>query len=208
MMQYDEVIQELRQAYNLKVEERDQKQIDPWKVTLRDHFLELLQAEHKQTLLEIGAGTGVHGQFFQDNGLTVTCTDLSPAMVERCREKGLTAYVQDFLHLDFSGTTFDSVFAMNCLLHVPQADLAPALKAIRSVMKPDGLFFLGQHGGENWAGVYKEDHYEPQRFFSMLSDSTLKDIVGKHFTIEEFSKLELAENDRFHFQALILRNPA
>ncbi|TMD70000.1 MAG: class I SAM-dependent methyltransferase [Chloroflexi bacterium] len=45
-------------------------------------------------MLEIGAGTGNDSLFFRDNGLHVVCTDLSPAMVDLCTEKGLEAYVR------------------------------------------------------------------------------------------------------------------
>lgn len=55
--------------------------------------------------------------------LQVVATDLSPAMVGFCRQKGLDAHVMDFLHLDFPAGSFDAVYALNCLLHVPNADL-------------------------------------------------------------------------------------
>jgi cyclopropane fatty-acyl-phospholipid synthase-like methyltransferase len=89
---YNQVINDLRKAYDQKVEERDSKSPDAWKIEERQRFLTLLQAEGKSTLLEIGAGTGIHGKFFQENGLDVICTDLSPEMVQCCRAKGLTAY--------------------------------------------------------------------------------------------------------------------
>jgi SAM-dependent methyltransferase len=73
--------------------------------------------------LEIGAGTGNDGLYFQNNGLDVTCTDLSPDMVNLCREKGLKAYVMDFLSLDFPPGSFDAIYALNCLLHVPTREL-------------------------------------------------------------------------------------
>jgi ubiquinone/menaquinone biosynthesis C-methylase UbiE len=73
---YEDVITSLKAAYNRAVEERDQNQPSEWKVDLRDKFLQLLKNENKQTLLEIGAGTGKDSFFFQENGMEVTCTDL------------------------------------------------------------------------------------------------------------------------------------
>ena len=81
--------------------ERDSRVISDWKVEERGRFLSLLQAEGKRRLLEIGAGAGHHARFFQDSGLEVVCTDLSPELVRLCQEKGLTAYVMDFMGLDF-----------------------------------------------------------------------------------------------------------
>jgi len=67
-------------------------------------------------------------------------------VLEHCRAKGIDAHVMDFLHLDFPASSFDAVFAMNCLLHVPNQDLPDVLTAIRTVLRPDGLFFLGGYG--------------------------------------------------------------
>jgi predicted O-methyltransferase YrrM len=75
---YDQVIKNLKNAYDHKVAEREGRELIPWKAAERGDFLALLQNKGKQKLLEVGAGTGLHGQFFQDNGMDVICTDLSP----------------------------------------------------------------------------------------------------------------------------------
>src|SRR5436305_11462127 len=124
---YDEITESLRVSYDRNVEERDRTPIAPWKLEERGKFLQLLQAGAKNTLLEIGAGPGKDSLYFQENGLQVVSTDLSPEMVKRCREKGLTAYVMDFLHLTFPPASFDAVYALNCLLHVPKTDLPRVL---------------------------------------------------------------------------------
>lgn len=202
---YDQITNDLRQAYDQMVDERDQKEVAPWKRKQRDQFLTLLQAESKRKLLEIGAGTGVHSQFFQDKGLEVVCTDLSPEMVKCCQQKGLTAYEMDFLHLDFPPESFEAVYAMNCLLHVPRSDLPGVLKMIQTVLKLDGLFYLGQYGGLEREGMWPEDHYEPKRFFSFLSDADLERIVGEFFEVVEYKQVTLAGDTGMHFQSMITR---
>jgi 2-polyprenyl-3-methyl-5-hydroxy-6-metoxy-1,4-benzoquinol methylase len=47
----------------------------------------------------VGAGPGHDSRYFQEQGLRVLCTDLSPTMVELCKAKGLDARVADFLSL-------------------------------------------------------------------------------------------------------------
>ena len=83
----------------------------------------------------------------------MVATDLSAEMVRLCRDKGLTAHVMDFMGLDFPSTSFDAVYAFNCLLHVPSADFIPVLMHIRGVIKPGGLLFLGRWGDVDYAGV-------------------------------------------------------
>ena len=122
MFDYQRVIDTLRAAYTREsAEQRENTQKEDWKIAERQRFVALLQQEGKKNLLEIGAGTGKDGLFFQQNGLRVICTDLSPDMIALCRAKGLEAYVMDFLHLDFAPASFDAVYALNCLLHVPGA---------------------------------------------------------------------------------------
>ena len=87
----------------------------------------LKRERNLRKLLEIGAGPGHHAKFFQDNGIAVKCIDLSPKMVKLCIDKGLDAQEMDFSRLTFSNDSFDAVWALNCLLHVPKVELPGVL---------------------------------------------------------------------------------
>jgi SAM-dependent methyltransferase len=202
---YEEVMDALRRAYDCKVAERSGKEIAPWKMIETCNFLSLLQAEKKTDLLEIGAGTGTYGKFFQEHAMRVTCTDLSSEMVRHCREKGLTAHEMDFMNLDFPPNTFDAVFAMNCLLHVPKEILPLVLDSLHRLMRQNGLFYWGQYGGMDREGPWEEDHYEPKRFFALYLDDDLREIAGRTFEVVSFRRIELADESGMHFQALTLR---
>ena len=132
-MSYDKIIGDLRHAYNLSALDRQQSRADDWKLEERQAFLELLQQEEKATLLEIGAGAGKDSKFFQDNGLQVISTDLSPEMVQFCRDKGLEAYEMDFKNLRFPDENFDAIYALNCLLHIPKKDLPEILNILKKL---------------------------------------------------------------------------
>jgi SAM-dependent methyltransferase len=202
---YDAVLPDLRTAYDAKVEARDAHATEPWKAGERDRFLELLRAEGRRTLVDIGAGPGTHGAFFRDAGLDVTCVDLSPAMVARCRERGLTAYNQDVLHLDLPAR-YDAAFAMNCLLHTPPADLPRALERVKGALEPGGVFYLGQYGGVAFEGPWLDDSYDPPRYFSRLTDADLRTVVSEVFTVDDFRAVDVgAPADLGHFQAFVLR---
>jgi SAM-dependent methyltransferase len=202
---YDQIITNLRQSYDHTAQDRDQREIVPWKIEERAYFLSLLQQEGKQNLLEIGAGPGWHGKFFQDNGLTVVCTDLSPEMVKLCRARGLAAYTMDFLSLDFPDGSFDAIYALNCLLHVPRKDLPKVLRALQALLKPAGLFYLGVYGGKDSEGVWPQDHHDPKRFFSFHTDEQLCRITTEFFELLYFEQIPLEGDNEFHFQSLILR---
>ncbi|HRO92162.1 MAG TPA: class I SAM-dependent methyltransferase, partial [Promineifilum sp.] len=143
--------------------------------------------------------------FFRDRGLDVTCTDLSPEMVRLCRQKGLTAHVMDFLHLDFPPVSFDAVFALNCLLHVPGVDLDRVLAAVQQLLRPGGLFFYGVYGGHSFEGVWPEDHHDPKRYFVFYPDDELRRRVAERFDEVSFRAIQLEDDRESHFQSLILR---
>jgi len=139
---YDDVIVGLRSSYDARVDEREGVAVEPWKDAERARFLGLLRAEGRRTLVDVGAATGLHAEFFAAAGIDVTCVDLSPAMVDRCRAKGFEAYAQDVLHLELP-RRFPAAFAMNSLLHVPPADLGCALEQVRGVLEAGALCYLG-----------------------------------------------------------------
>ena len=197
----------LRESYGRKAKARDLATVQPWKAEERTRFLELLRSEGRQTLLELGAGPGKDAEFFRDNGLRVVCTDLSPEMVALCRSKGLTARVMDIANVDFPPGTFDAVYALNCLLHLPARELPGALRGIRAVLKPGGLLYLGLYGGRDQEGVWEDDPYEPKRFFSFHTDERLREIVADSFDVHSFRRtpLSAAQTEGLHFQSLFLR---
>ena len=98
--EYHQVVASLRHTYGpAAAAERDVREKEASKVDERRRFLDLLRNRGATSLLEVGAGTGHDSLYFQRQGLRVLCTDLSPAMVELCRAKGLDAQVADFLGL-------------------------------------------------------------------------------------------------------------
>jgi SAM-dependent methyltransferase len=204
---YDDVIVGLRSSYDARVDERDRVAVEVWKDAERVRFLELLRAEGRLTLLDVGAATGLHAAFFAAAGLHVTCVDLSPAMADRCRAKGFDAYAQDLLHLDLP-RRFAAAFAMNSLLHIPPAELRVALERVRGALEPGALFYVGQYGGVEFEGVWERDHYEPKRYFSRLTDGRMRAVAAEVFAVEDFRAVDCGESPEFgHFQALTLRAP-
>lgn len=208
MYDYQQVIATLRTTYNREsAERREHAEQETWKAAERQRFLALLQQEGKTTLLEIGAGTGKDSLFFRDNGLHVVCTDLSPAMINLCREKGLEAYVMDFLSLDFPPASFDALYALNCLLHVPTRELSAVLQKLRDLLRPDGLFFLGVYGGIEQEGVRADDWHTLPRFFAQHTDEFMQRATAPFFELVSFKAIPL-QSKTWHFQSMVLRRPS
>ncbi len=201
----DNITQNLILAYDRNAEERDNFEVAEWKVDLRWKFFELIELEGKSTLIDLGAGTGVHAQFFQDQGLAVTCIDLSPAHVEKCREKGLECLEMNLLDLDDLSRDYDCAVAFSSLLHIPSQDLPGVLTRISQILVPGGLFFWGQYGGESREGVYQDDYHDPKRFFSLLTDDQMCQMASREFEVEKFERQNLEKDAPLYFQVATLR---
>ncbi|HCT76345.1 MAG TPA: SAM-dependent methyltransferase [Micromonosporaceae bacterium] len=204
IIRYQDVLSDLRVAYDRDAADRDVLEKTFWKVAEREAFLKQLQVAGCGRLLEIGAGTGQDSAYFMDHGLDVVAVDLSPAMVQRCRAKGIEAHVMDSLSLDFAPGSFDAAYALNCLLHVPNADLPSVLRGIATVLAPGGLFFLGVYGGGGSEGIAEQDSYDPPRFFSWRTDEQIQQFALRDFDILDF---HVIEQDDICFQSLTLRRP-
>ncbi|MEU6860591.1 class I SAM-dependent methyltransferase [Glycomyces sp. NPDC046736] len=201
-MDYETLKADLRRAYDAEAASRAVMDDEPWKAAERERFAAYLPASAR--LLEIGAGHGVSGLYFAGSGHRVTCVDLSPELVARCREQGLDAEVMDFADLDYPEAAFDAVFGMNCLLHVPSADLPAVLAELARVLAPGGLCYWGQYGGLDFEGVWDRDKYEPKRFFSFQSLDRLRAFASAAFTVLDARTVPVDRTpDQFH--SLILR---
>lgn len=195
---------ELAKAYDIDADRRVNSTPAEWKITERERFLNLLVQEKSSSLLEIGAGTGTDGIYFKENGLEIHCIDLSNEMIRYCKARGLNAQVMDFYNLDFDDHSFHAVYALNCLLHVPKADIHQVLKEINRVIKPEGLFYMGVYGGTDSEGIWMDDAFEPKRYFASYTDDSLRTLVGQHFQEVYFHTIPLKESS-LHFQSVILK---
>ena len=193
----------LAESYNNNATLRDRHEMEEWK----RGRLELFAAQFPNRsvkVLDLGAGAGQAGEYLQRQGFEVVCADLSPAMVEACRRRGLNAEEQDFYSLTFEENSFDAVWSMNALLHVPKASLNVVLAGIKRVLRPGGLFCLGLYGGPDSEGVWENDPYEPKRFFSFYSHASIREMMQEYFEIMHFEVVPLA-GDGLDFQSMILR---
>jgi len=198
----------LKAAYTSMAAVREARTLPEWKLDERRRFLDRLRRADARSLLEAGSGSGVDAAFFRENGLDVVCVDLCPEMVAVCRAKGFEAREMDLADLGFPDTSFDAVYALNSLLHVPKAELDGVLREVRRILAPGGLFYLGNYGGVDSEDIWEGDTYEPKRFFSFHTDNAMQDAVGKLFEISSFRTVDIAANDSgLHFQSLVLRRP-
>ena len=200
MMQFTDTLVKVYEKYAY---ERASHAPAEFKVQERSEFLKFLKAEGRETLLEIGCGSGQDAQFFQARGFRVFAVDNTPSMVRLTAEKGITAQVLDCYDLDQINKHFDAVYTMNCLLHIPKQDINQILRLISRRLNDSGLMYLGIWGDEDFEGIWEHDRYEPKRFFSFWKVEALLEVLQRFFRLEYYRRLEPREGRIFN--SLIVR---
>ena len=195
MMEFTDTLIE---SYEKHAHQRESSTTDEFKKRERSEFLKILKAERRKSLLEIGCGPGRDAQFFQSQGFQVLAVDNAPTMVKLTAEKGVTAQVLDCYDLDQIDETFDAVYTLNCLLHIPKKDIGHIFSLIATRLNGNGLMYLGLWGGEDFEGILEQDTYEPERFFSFWEPETLLEVVQQSFRLEYYRKLNPREGVTFN----------
>lgn len=193
----------LVKTYEKYAQERASYSPDAFKVQERSEFLKFLKNEGRETLLEIGCGHGQDALFFQTQGLRVLAVDNTPTMVKLTTEKGVPARVLDCYDLGEIDETFDAIYTMNCLLHIPKRDFDPILRLISERLNENGLMYLGLWGDQDFEGIWEKDRYEPKRFFSFWKIEALLEVLQRFFRLEYYRRLEPHEGRVFN--SLIIR---
>ncbi len=205
----DGFVDSIATTYSNVADQREEMGEADWRWPIAERVLEQMQAEGKTRLLEIGAGVGFTSRWFADRGIDVLATDLSPAQVDLIRAKELEAHVASFYELGVEPESFDAAWAMNCIHHVPSADLVRVMSNVRDVLRSGGLWYLGVWGGRDEEGMYEDDFYQPARFLALRTDDSMLAAAEQVFQIEWFETFVPDRDDDadLHMQSMLLRKP-
>ena len=171
----------------------------------RDEFVRLLAEEARTTLLEVGTGPGRDAIAFVAAGIALTGVDLSAEHVRLARRAGVDVLQASVVDMPFADRSFDAVWTMSTLLHVPNADFDTAMSEIARVVQPGAPIAVGLWGGPDSEGPNERDTIRPPRFFSIRSDDRLRSMIRPHAEIERFVTWTEPSTEELHYQFLVLR---
>ena len=134
-------------------------------------FLELLQGKD---VLDLGCGAGDHSVYFSQQGLNVTCIDLSDEMIKLCNQKGFKkAFVMDIEKLDFENNSFDGIWATASLLHIPKAKIDGVMRSLHSLLRSNGVLYVCVKEGEGEKLMDDKHYKDTKRFFAFWTQEEL-----------------------------------
>lgn len=121
-------------------------------------------------VLDVGCGTG---EFLARDPENFVGVDVDLQLVDRCRERGLTAHCMSALALEFPDASFDAVHAAQLIEHFTPADAARFIFESARVLRPGGHLFLTTPGVRNvWNTFSHIRPYPPAAFAKLLSSAT------------------------------------
>lgn len=131
-------------------------------------------------VLDLGCGPGAASHVMADRGVRVTATDAVPEMIEMAAaHPRVTARVATFDDID--GTDlYDGIWANFSLLHAARADMPRHLAALKTALKPGGVFHIALKSGAGEARDRIGRHYT---YYSDAELTGLLDAAG--FTVTD-----------------------
>lgn len=106
-------------------------------------------------VLELGCGNGKTLLTMIQRGWEVTALDISPRAVALSRERCRSSSDGDFIIADssvlpFKNTTFDAVFAVHLMGHLPEPDRKRVPYGLFPTLRPGGIIFFSDFSMEDF----------------------------------------------------------
>ena len=150
-------------------------------------FIDLLKGKK---ILDLGCGSGDHSLYFKERGLDVTAIDLSEEMIKLCKEKEIRAFVKDIENIDFEDKSFDGIWAVTSLLHIPKAKLKSVIKKLNLILKDEGILYVCVKEGEG-EDLINDKSGNTSRFFAFWEEEEFMKLFEDYFVLIENKKAQL-----------------
>jgi SAM-dependent methyltransferase len=172
------------------------------------------------SILNVGAGAGIHALFLQDKGFDVAAIDICPEAVQVMRERGV-ANVRCIDFFDLKGEAYDTILMLGQNVGIAQtlSGLEHLFDRCRELIQPQGQLLLNSVGDRAWSQVECHSKYPGEEQFRInykgcvgplvrwlhIDSNTLCEYVNSRGWAVEI----LAEDSEGAFSArLYLENPA
>jgi SAM-dependent methyltransferase len=178
----------------------------PIRTQLLAEFIDLLKAEGRRSVVDVGSGPGLDTAGFADAGFEVVGADLSVENARIMHARGLHAGLAASLYeLPFPSARFDALWTMSTFVHVPHERFGQAMAELLRVVRPGASVGVGTWGGFEWEGVSDRDTIVPRRFFSLAAHDRWRAMLESVGTVERFEVFQPDPASNWEYQFAIVR---
>ena len=146
--------------------------------SFRDEFLLMIEKKGAK-ILDAGCGPGQDVSHFIEKGHKATGIDISPVMIKNAKKfvpKG-EFKIMDLEDLEFSKESFDGLWALRSIIHIPKKDIPEVLKGFRKVLKKGGILMVGVIEGEGEKTISMPLTGKEEVFFNFFSQKEINSLV-------------------------------
>jgi len=151
-----------------------------WQKIINEQLI--IKKNKKNSVLEIGPGTGRMLKIFNSLGCNTTAVELSPKMIEYAKKKAPnTLFIEgNILNVNFQNNSFDVIFMGAVIHNFPKEAADKLLKLIYNWIKKDGriLIYTTIHD-KSEEGLYEKEDYSGNiiRYRKKFTDEELKKML-------------------------------
>jgi len=140
-------------------------------------------------VLDLGCAYGRDAEIFSKRGFQVTGVDFSRTMIKKARARvpQATFRATDVRHMKFGPNSFDGIWALAILLHLPKRSIPGVLHTLHKILRPGGTLFIGTYLGKG-EGLVKDVRYDNvSKYYSYFSAEEMKALLRQAgFSIVKF----------------------
>lgn len=196
---------ELTAYYEAEARGRHRVDLGELRTSLREEFASTLRSEGRSRLVDVGAGPGLDAAQWRSDGFDVVGLDLAHANVELMRDGGLVGVTGSLHRLPFRSGSFDALWTMSTLVHVPDRHVDAALAELVRVVAPGAPVGIGTWGGRDFEGAPEVGEIRPYRFFSLRSHDRWRNVLAGHGTVETFRSFDPHAVSGWEYQFAVIR---
>jgi SAM-dependent methyltransferase len=160
-----------------------------------DFFIDKLNGDN---ILDIGCGSGRDAEYFVSKEFNVIGIDLSDRFIEISTAKVPKAQFvkMDMRNINFPVNSFDGIWSMASLLHIPKIDSQSTIIQLREILKTNGIIYISVKLGEGEKFVKRDRYKGLEKFFAFYTESEISDLLEKcGFEIIKSSLYKVPEQD-------------
>jgi SAM-dependent methyltransferase len=176
--------------------------------SLWNAFREVVAAEGRRHMIDVGSGPGLDTAAWQAEGLDVVGVDLTEANARLMGERGLVGVTGSLYFLPFRDGAFDSLWTMSTFVHVPHARFDEAIAELLRVVAPGSPLAIGTWGGRDFEGIVEFGDLRPHRFFSLATHDRWREMLTRHGDVETFETHDGADASGWEYQFAVVRAQA
>jgi ubiquinone/menaquinone biosynthesis C-methylase UbiE len=109
-----------------------------------DKIIEGLAINNKETVVEVGAGTGIFAREIQNKipSLQMVCVDNSAIMLNRNKDERIMQICQDAVEFSQESITYDKVYMKEFIHHIPRENRLRLFRGLYSQLKNNGSLLI------------------------------------------------------------------